>query len=151
MFGVKSDTSKRVQECRVPLVRLLVGIAVAVGLGWVLFVTAIMIFRPKGINFADAKRLVPDIVRLLKALVADPDLPSAVRRRLALLLAYLALPFDLVPDFIPVLGYADDLIVVAMVLRAVVRSAGSSALQRHWTGTSHGLAVVKSLSGLGRQ
>jgi uncharacterized membrane protein YkvA (DUF1232 family) len=51
--------------------------------------------------------------------------------RLWLLLAYLALPIDLVPDFIPMLGYADDAIVVAIVLRSVVRRAGADALTRH--------------------
>ena len=55
--------------------------------------------------------------------------------RLWLLLGYLALPIDLVPDFIPVLGYADDAIVVALVLRSVVRRAGPDAIERHWPGT----------------
>lgn len=133
------------------VLRLLVGIVVASGLSWIFFVVALVIFQPKGINFAEAKRLVPDIIRLLKRLVTDRDLAPGVRRRLALLLGYLALPLDLVPDFIPVVGYADDVIVVAMVLRSVVRRAGPSALQRHWTGTPEGLSLVQSLSGLGRQ
>ena len=133
------------------VLRLLVGIVVASGLSWIFFVVALVIFQPKGINFAEAKRLVPDIIRLLKRLVTDRDLAPGVRRRLALLLGYLALPLDLVPDFIPVVGYADDVIVVAMVLRSVVRRAGPSALQRHWAGTPEGLSLVQSLSGLGRQ
>lgn len=65
-----------------------------------------------------------------------------------LLVAYLALPIDLVPDFIPVLGYADDAIVVALVLRSVVRGAGPQALERHWPGTQDGLAAVRRLAGL---
>ncbi|WP_327434808.1 YkvA family protein [Streptomyces sp. NBC_01236] len=55
---------------------------------------------------------------------------------------------DLVPDFIPVLGYADDAIVVAAVLRSVVRHAGPDALARHWPGTPDGLAAVRRLAGL---
>lgn len=131
------------------VVRLVVGVVAALALTWVLFMGALVIFRPKGISFSEAKRLVPDIVRLLRALAGDNTLPKAVRRRLGMLLAYLALPFDLVPDFIPVLGYADDVIVVAFVLRSVVRKAGPAALERHWTGTTQGMSIVRMLAGVG--
>lgn len=90
-------------------------------------------------------RLLPDILRLLKRLAADPGISRGVRVRLALLLAYLALPFDLIPDFIPVLGYADDAIIVALVLRSVTRRAGPEAVTRHWPGTPAGLAAVRRL------
>ena len=55
-----------------------------------------------------------------------------MRVRQALLSAYLALPFDLIPDPIPVLGYADEAIIVALVLRSVTRRAGPEAVTRHW-------------------
>jgi uncharacterized membrane protein YkvA (DUF1232 family) len=71
-----------------------------------------------------------------------------VRWRLWLLLGYLAMPIDLVPDFIPVLGYADDAIVIALVLRSVVRHAGAEALERHWPGTPEGLSAVLRLAGV---
>ncbi|MDT4938328.1 MAG: hypothetical protein QOG80_1999 [Pseudonocardiales bacterium] len=125
------------------------GIVVALVIAWIVFVLALVVLRPKGINPSEAKRFVPDIVRLLHALAKDPSLPANVRRRLVLLIAYLAMPFDLVPDFIPVLGYADDVIIVAIVLRSVVRRAGPAALERHWTGSAPGLAIVRSLSGVG--
>ena len=79
---------------------------------------------------------------------ATPTLPRGVRWRLGLLLGYLALPLDLVPDFIPVAGYADDALVVAWVLRSVVRAAGADALDRHWPGTPEGLATVRRLAGV---
>jgi uncharacterized membrane protein YkvA (DUF1232 family) len=72
-----------------------------------------------------------------------------VRVRLWLLLGYLALPVDLVPDFIPVIGYADDAVIVALALRSVTRHAGADALERHWPGTPEGLAAVRRLAGLG--
>jgi uncharacterized membrane protein YkvA (DUF1232 family) len=78
----------------------------------------------------------------------DRTLPGGVRLRLVLLLGYLASPVDLVPDFVPVLGYADDVVVVALVLRSVVRRAGADALGRHWTGSPEGLAAVRRLAGL---
>ena len=88
------------------------------------------------------------MLRLIRRLAADKTLPSGVRARLWLLLAYLALPFDLIPDFIPVLGYADDAIIVTAVLRSVVRRAGIIAVQRHWPGSDDGFAVLCRLTGL---
>lgn len=73
-------------------------------------------------------------------------LPRGVRLRLWLLLAYLAMPIDLVPDFIPVLGYADDAILVAVVLRSVIRRAGPDAVARHWPGDEKGLEAVRRLT-----
>ena len=71
-----------------------------------------------------------------------------MRIRLALLLAYLAMPFDLVPDVIPVLGYADDAIIVIAVLRSTVHRAGLDAVRRHWPGTDDGFAALTRLTGL---
>lgn len=99
-------------------------------------------------SWREALRLLPDVIRLLRRLAADPDLPRGVRIRLGLLLGYLLLPIDLVPDFIPVIGYADDAIVVALALRAVVRGAGPDALAKHWPGTATGLDTLHRLARL---
>lgn len=96
----------------------------------------------------DVLRLLPDVVRLLRRLAADPDVPRSVRVKLGLLLGYLVFPIDLVPDFVPVVGYADDAIIVALALRSVSRSAGSDALDRHWPGTPEGLRALKRLANL---
>jgi len=98
----------------------------------------------------DVLRLFPDVVRLLRRLAADPSLPRGVRIRLGALIVYLLLPIDLVPDFIPVVGYADDAVIVALALRSVVRAAGPDALDRHWPGTADGLLAVKRLARLPR-
>jgi uncharacterized membrane protein YkvA (DUF1232 family) len=58
------------------------------------------------------------------------------------------MPFDLIPDFIPVIGYADDAILVCAVLRSVVRRAGPEAIRRHWPGTEAGLAALWRVAGL---
>jgi uncharacterized membrane protein YkvA (DUF1232 family) len=110
-------------------------------------VVALAVWRPKGIDLGEARRFVPDLVRLLKALAADQSLPRGVRRRLALLLVYLALPIDLIPDFIPVLGHVDDVIVVALVLRSVVRVAGPETVDQRWEGSPAGLALLHQLAG----
>jgi uncharacterized membrane protein YkvA (DUF1232 family) len=125
-------------------------IAVAVGLSivWVALLIALATARPKTISVTDALRLLPDTVVLLRRLAADPQLPRGVRVCLLLVLLYLISPIDLVPDFIPVLGYADDAIIVAAALRSVARRAGSDALDKHWPGTPEGLHAVRRLTGI---
>lgn len=115
---------------------------------WLVLLVILWRATPDQTGLRDALRLLPDAVRLIKRLAGDRCLPRGVRVRLLLLLAYLALPFDLVPDFIPVLGYADDAVVVVLVLRSVARSAGLEALERHWPGTPDGLAAVRRLVGI---
>ena len=95
-----------------------------------------------------ALRLLPDLPRLIRRLAADPTVPTGVRVRLALLIVYLASPIDLIPDFIPVIGYADDAVIVALVLRSVTRTAGPDALHRHWPGTPDGLRLIQQLAGV---
>jgi uncharacterized membrane protein YkvA (DUF1232 family) len=94
-------------------------------------------------------RLVPDVVRLVKRLATDPKVPRGTRWWLVALLGYLLLPFDLVPDFIPVIGFADDAVIVAIVLRFAIRHAGMDAIERHWPGSPEGLVSVLTLAGLG--
>ncbi|WP_182877083.1 YkvA family protein [Microbispora sp. H10670] len=129
---------------------LLIGVAVALLVTWIALIGMLAVVRPRGGLLREALRLLPDVLRLVRRLAADPDLPRGVRVRLGLLLAYLAFPIDLVPDFIPVLGYADDAIVVTAVLRSVVRRAGLPAVRRHWPGTDDGFATLARLTGLDR-
>ena len=93
-------------------------------------------------------RFVPDCFVLVRRLAGDPRVARRVRFALAGLVVYLACPIDLVPDFIPVIGYADDAIIVALILRSVTRAAGTEALDRHWPGTPEGLGAVKRLAGI---
>ncbi|WP_037321066.1 YkvA family protein [Amycolatopsis orientalis] len=131
-------------------VDLLIGVGAALLLTWVVLVVVLAIVRPRGGLLREALRLLPDVLRLVRRLAADRSLPRGVRIRLGLLLAYLALPLDVIPDFIPVLGYADDAIIVTAVLRGVVRRAGLDAVRAHWPGTDDGFAVVVRLTGLDR-
>lgn len=125
---------------------------IAVGGGllllWLALVVALWFGRPDEVRIRDALRLLPDLVRLLRRLAADPTVPRGVRIRLWLLLGYLAMPLDVVPDFIPVIGYADDAVIVAFALRSVTRHAGAEAIERHWPGTPDGLAAIRRLAGL---
>ncbi|MEU7819304.1 YkvA family protein [Catellatospora sp. NPDC049133] len=128
---------------------LLIGIGVGLLASWLALVVGLLLVRPQGPLLGEAVRLLPDLLRLLRRLAADRTLPRGVRIRLALLMAYLALPFDLIPDFLPIIGYADDAIIVALVLRSTVRRAGLAAVRRHWPGTDDGFAALTRLAGLG--
>jgi uncharacterized membrane protein YkvA (DUF1232 family) len=127
---------------------LVISIGVGFALAYLALLAALLAARPKGNQLGEALRLLPDLLRLLRRLAADPNVPRAARIRLLLLLGYLAIPLDLVPDFVPVLGYADDAIIVSLVLRSVVRRAGAPVIRRHWPGTDDGLAALGRLTGL---
>ena len=71
----------------------------------------------------DARALatfIPDCIVLVSRLAREPRVPRRRKLLLVGLVAYLSLPFDLVPDFIPVAGQLDDVIIVALVLRHFV-------------------------------
>jgi uncharacterized membrane protein YkvA (DUF1232 family) len=130
------------------MVRVVIALVIAIAASWCALLVALAIVRPDGATLADVLKVLPDTIRLVRRLASDPELPPSVRRTLWFLAGYLAMPIDLVPDFIPVVGYADDAIVVAIALRRVVRSAGAEALERSWTGGAGGLVVVRRLAGL---
>lgn len=131
-----------------------VALAVLGGLAllWVILVLILWIEQrrhPGGASLRDLLRLAPDVVRLLKRLATDRTVSIGVRIWLGVLLVYLVSPIDLIPDFIPVLGYADDALVVAIALRFAIRRAGRDSVERHWPGTPEGLAAILRLAGLG--
>lgn len=101
-------------------------------------------------DWRQAMRLIPDVIRLLHSLVRDRTIARVIRWTVIGLLGYLLLPIDLIPDAIPVLGIADDVIIAALVLRFVIRRAGNRALTRHWPGTEEGLRSIISLTGTRR-
>ena len=126
----------------------LVGALGGLLLCWLVLMAVLWLTRPDELSARELLRLLPDVLRLVRRLAGDRTLPRGVRVRLWLLMVYLAVPIDLVPDFLPVVGHADDAIVVALVLRSVVRRAGGAAVERHWPGTPEGLAALRRASRL---
>jgi uncharacterized membrane protein YkvA (DUF1232 family) len=92
-------------------------------------------------------RFIPDCVVLFHRLLRDERVPRGRKLLIVALIGYLALPIDLVPDFIPVAGQLDDAIVVALVLRLVLRSGGPEVLREHWPGPATSLALLLRLAG----
>jgi uncharacterized membrane protein YkvA (DUF1232 family) len=90
---------------------------------------------------------VPDCIVLARRLLREPLVPRSRKLLLIALVAYLAMPVDLVPDFVPVAGQLDDAIMVMLVLRSVLRGAGTVLVRRHWPGPASSLAVVLRLAG----
>jgi uncharacterized membrane protein YkvA (DUF1232 family) len=108
---------------------------------------AALVLAGRGEQARTLARFVPDCVVLFKGLVSDPRVPRARKLLLLGLLAYLAMPIDLIPDFIPVAGQLDDAILVALVLRTVLQGASVDLVREHWPGPDASLHAVLRLAG----
>ncbi len=98
---------------------------------------------------------LPDIIRLLWKVVRDTRVPLLVRGGMIATAAYLALPFDVVPDWLPVLGQVDDVVILTVGVRTLLRQVPEPILREHWRGERRILEAVlgrtvKDPSGNGR-
>ena len=123
-------------------------VVLATGAAWLLLVAILWLHRPSRELLGPAIRLVPDLVRLARAVSSDDATPRSVKVALGALLLYLVSPIDLVPDFLPVIGSIDDLIVSGLVLRWAGRRIGVDTLRSHWTGRPEGFELLCRLLGL---
>lgn len=114
---------------------------------WLALAILVWIRRPVGTTAGDVLRLIPDIVRLVRAILGDPQTPRSVRWANAGLLVWLISPIDLIPEFLPVIGSLDDVVVALLVLRWTLRRIGPAAVERHWRGSPAGLALLRSILG----
>jgi uncharacterized membrane protein YkvA (DUF1232 family) len=123
----------------------LVGFA-ALALVYAAFVAVLVLVGRRGQARALAT-FIPDCIVLVSRLARDARVPRRRKLLLVLLVGYLALPFDLVPDFIPVAGQLDDAIIVALVLRSFIRSGGEDLIRELWPGPDESLALILRLAG----
>lgn len=120
-----------------------VGVMIVV---WAIFVAYLLAAGRR----EDARALagfVPDCLVLVGRLMADPRVSRWQKLMMLGLLGYLALPLDLVPDFIPVAGQLDDVLVVAFVLRRFLHSGGETSVREHWPGPDQSLRLVLRVAG----
>jgi len=129
--------------------RTVIGIGVGILLVWTTLIALLWIFRPRETNLGELIRLVPDLLRLVRNLIGDRAVPLGARVALVVLLAWLISPIDLIPEFIPVLGPLDDVVVAVLVLRYVRRRVGLEELRDRWTGTPEGFALLSRIIGSG--
>ena len=124
---------------------LLIGLAALLAL-YALGVLA-LVLAGRGTDARALACVVPDCLVLGRRLLTDPRVPRRRKLLLVALLAYLACPVDLVPDFIPVAGQLDDALLVALVLRHLLRTSEPDLVAEHWPGPERSLALVLRLSG----
>jgi uncharacterized membrane protein YkvA (DUF1232 family) len=118
----------------------------AVVLLWLALVVVLLVSRRR----EEARALagfIPDCLVLIARLMSDPRVPRRRKLLLAGLVGYLALPFDLVPDFIPIAGHLDDVLIVGLVLRRFLRTGGEQLVRQHWPGPEQSLGVVLRVAG----
>ncbi|HZT64576.1 MAG TPA: DUF1232 domain-containing protein [Acidimicrobiales bacterium] len=131
------------------LVRILIGVGSALVAAWLALAVLVYVVRPRGEESVRLRRFIPQVIRLLASLYRDPGLPRSARWRVRLALVYNIQPFNLIPDFIPVVGLVDNAVVTVWALRSVVRMAGTDLVRAHWTGPPQDLAVLYRLAGIG--
>ena len=125
---------------------------VAVALSAVAYLTFIGVLLLRG-RRSDARALagfIPDCVVLFRRLLREDRVSRPRKLLLVALVGYLAMPFDLIPDFIPVAGQLDDAILVALVMRVVLRGTGPTLVREHWPGPPTSLNLMLRLAGHAR-
>lgn len=123
---------------------LAVFVAVVVGV-WLVAVVVIWLHRPSRELAMPLLRLVPDVLRLVRRLMADPTTPTPVRLALGGLLVWIISPIDLLPEFLPGIGPLDDIVVSVLVLRWAGRRLGRERLREQWPGTAESFALLERL------
>ena len=126
---------------------ILLGLVIGLVAVWLALLVIFWLIRPRGVPAAELLRLVPDTTRLLRALLSDPTVPRDVRVVLVGLLIWIVSPIDLIPEFIPVIGPIDDIVVAVAALRYARRRIGVAGLRARWPGTDTGFSVLAQLLG----
>lgn len=85
---------------------------------------------------------IPRFVLLVLRLVADPRVSRTDKAILGAAAAYALTPFDLIPDFIPVIGHLDDLFLLALAIDRLVAKAGPALVEEHWDGSGETLELL---------
>ena len=127
--------------------RIVVGIVAGILVLWAVLLALFWILRPKGVSARELVAVVPDLVRMLRDIVRDPATPLDVRVVLVGLLVWIVSPIDLIPEFIPVLGPLDDVLVAVVALRYVRRRVGVEGMRARWRGTDDGFALLGRVAG----
>jgi uncharacterized membrane protein YkvA (DUF1232 family) len=112
---------------------------------WLLLVLVLLLLGRRR-DAREVVRFIPDCIVLFKRLLQDPRVPRRAKLAVVLLISYLAMPFDLVPDFIPIAGQLDDAILVAAAMAYVTRTIGRKVIEELWPGSESGLRLVLALS-----
>ena len=124
-----------------------VAILVALVAVWAALLVVLWVLRPKDVSVRELLALIPDVLRLLRSLIGDRSAPLDVRLVLIGLVAWIVSPIDLIPEFIPVLGPMDDVVVAIVAMRYVRRRVGIEDLRGRWVGSDAGFAMLITVIG----
>lgn len=127
--------------------RWVVGILLGIAALWAALLLVFWWLRPKGVSTRELLRIIPDALRLIRGLIVDSSTPLDVRIVLVGLLVWIISPIDLIPEFIPVIGPLDDVVVAVVAMRYVRRRLGSDELRRRWSGSADGYSLLERVIG----
>lgn len=110
------------------------------------------VIAPAGSTSAQIKRLaadgllvLPNVIKLLSRLLRDPRVPRRSKLVIGAAVAYLVSPVDLIPEFIPVIGFADDILLASYAVNHLIEVAGEDVVLEHWDGPRDMLELVRSI------
>ncbi|MDF1594551.1 MAG: YkvA family protein [Acidimicrobiia bacterium] len=101
----------------------------------------------RGMWMKEAALALPNLVKLVYRLMRDPRIPRKSKIILGAILGYLVVPIDVVPDFIPVFGQADEVLLLSYAVRHIIEAAGTDIVLEHWDGSQDVLELVESITG----
>jgi uncharacterized membrane protein YkvA (DUF1232 family) len=132
------------------VLRLVIAWVIGLIVLWLVFAIVVVVRRPSRDALRDVAVFFPLVVRLVWALARDPNVPRGARWRLTIAFVYCAQPINLIPDFIPVIGFADNVVIVAWALRGTVRLAGHDIVAEQWKGSTAQLERLYRIARLPR-
>jgi uncharacterized membrane protein YkvA (DUF1232 family) len=130
-------------------IELIIGTILGLLVLWVASLVLFFVLRPKDVPVRELLAVIPDVLRLLRSLIRDGAVPADVRLVVIGLIAWILSPIDLIPEFIPVLGPLDDVVVAIVAMRYVRRRVGIADLEARWQGTPDGFALLTRVIGAG--
>ena len=98
----------------------------------------------------DAALMLPNLIKLVGRLLKDPRVSRRSKVVLGFAAAYVASPIDLIPEFIPVLGWADDVLLLVYAIDSLIDRAGPVVVEEHWDGPGDLLSMVTDVMGMAR-
>jgi len=128
---------------------LVIGVIVGLVVLWVVLLAVFFVLRPRDVPLRELLAVVPDVLRLLRSLIRDGAVPIDVRLVVIGLIAWILSPIDLIPEFIPVLGPLDDVVVAIVAMRYVRRRVGIADLEARWQGSADGFVLLTRVIGAG--
>ncbi len=99
---------------------------------------------------AEVITVVPNIVKLIGRLLGDNRVPLRAKLTIGAAAVYAVSPIDLIPEFVPVVGWADDILVLMFALDNLINRAGPEVVAEHWDGPGDILSLVQDVMGVSR-